>query len=118
MAHLNFRSGQVALYFSSPEGQVRSGEAPKQGQVQVDLGRRQWVCGINPCGGAHTEPLCITKLAPHLSGFGVRIGTTNLPDLLFQALSVAAAFAEETLFAETGLSGGLPAHDSTLFDEA
>ena len=39
MAHLDFRSGQVALPFGSPEGQVRSGEAPKQGQVQVDLGR-------------------------------------------------------------------------------
>ncbi len=114
MAHLNFRSGQVALYFSSPEGQVRSGEAPKQGQVQVDLGRRQWVCGINPCGGAHTEPLCITKLAPHLSGFGVRIGTTNLPDLLFQAMSVAAAFAAEPLFAATGPTGGRPSSPLSL----
>ena len=60
-------------------------------------------------GGARTVPLCITKLSAHLSGFGVRIGTTNLPDLLFQAMSVAAAFAAEPLFAETGPTGGLPA---------
>jgi hypothetical protein len=60
-------------------------------------------------GGARTVPLCITKLSAHLSGFGVRIGTTNLPDLLFQAMSVAAAFAAEPLFADSGPTGGLPA---------
>jgi uncharacterized membrane protein YgcG len=60
-------------------------------------------------GGAKTAPLCITKLAPHLSGFGIRLSTTNYTDLLYQSLSVAAAFAAEPLFAEAGPSGGLPA---------
>ena len=58
-------------------------------------------------GSANTVPLCITKLAALLKGFSVRLGTSNLPDLFYQATSVAAAFAADPILAP-GASGGLP----------
>ena len=96
-----FQRRRLASSYSAPTSKTNAYSLDLQ--TSTDSGFAE-----STSGGANTNPLVIMELQPRLLGFGFRNNHSDLPDLLYPALSVAAAgAAQHTL--HTGGIDGLPA---------